>query len=212
MMLEWVVKGGWVMVPLTLLSILSVAVVLERSIALLSSQVLARSILTALEEGRSLEEIRLLLAEDLTVLGKFLNRIDQKRDETKEVLNELAHSYFKAAGNELDKHLEVLNVVASTSPLLGLLGTVLGMVKIFQAVSQSGLANPMVLSAGISEALITTITGLVIAVPALIFYTYFSKKVERYLLRLEESGKLFIALLKQHRLAGEFYRPKQYVD
>jgi biopolymer transport protein ExbB len=211
-MFDWIFKGGVVMIPLLLLSVLSVAVMIERWIALLDSQVLSRPILKALGEGHSLEEIRILLEADTTVLGRFLAKIDKKRGEPKEVLTEFAHSYFKSAWNELEHYLEVLNIVATAGPLLGLLGTVLGMVKIFQAVSQSGLGNPAILSAWISEALITTITGLTIAVPALMFYTYFSKKAEKYLLVLEEYGKIFINMIKPQEEQLFRFSKTSYVD
>jgi biopolymer transport protein ExbB len=194
-MIEWLIKGGWCMIPLLILSVLSLAVVLERLLALTPSQVVSRGLVRALEERRPQREIHLLLEKDETVLGRFLRKIYHRRQETKTVLTELAHSYFKSAWGELEKRLEVLNVVATISPLLGLLGTVSGLTHVFQSVTRHGLGSPAVLSAGISEALITTITGLVIAVPALVFYTTFSKRAEKYLLTLEECAKLYISIL-----------------
>ena len=207
MMWEWAVKGGWTMVPLLGLSIISVAVVLERLITLRPSRVLSKPIVSALEEGRTIGEIRLMLEENTSVLGRFLSKIDSKKSETRETLNDLSHAYFKGVWNELEKNLEFLNIVATTSPLLGLLGTVLGMVRIFRSISQAG-GNNAALSGGIAEALITTITGLAIAVPALVFYTYFSKQVERYLLNLEECGKLYLGLLKRAAHVEELIRRK----
>jgi biopolymer transport protein ExbB len=91
--------------------------------------------------------------------------------------------------------LIALEIVAATSPLLGLLGTVLGMVTVFNAINAEGLGNAQVLSGGISEALITTVTGLIVAIPALAFYSYFSKRVESLANELHEIGTLFIARL-----------------
>jgi len=207
-MFSWILKGGWTMVPLLGLSVISVAVILERFVALRQAQVLSKPVVQALEDGRVIGDIRLLLDENPTVLGRFLAKIDSKKAETRETLNELSHAYFKGVWSELERNLEFLNIVATTSPLLGLLGTVLGMVRIFQAISQSGMGNQAVLSGGIAEALITTITGLTIAVPALIFYTYFSKKVENYLLILEECGKLYLGLLKRATHIEELIRKK----
>jgi biopolymer transport protein ExbB len=194
--LDWVLKGGWVMLPLLLFSVLSLAVIIEKALGLASRQVISWRLVHALEEGKPLSDVILLLNKDDTVLGQFLRKISQKSHESKAMLEELTHSYFKKTWNDLEKRLETLNIVATTSPLLGLLGTVLGMVSIFQALSQSGSGNALVLSKGISEALITTITGLSIAVPAMIAYAYFSKKIEQYLLTFEECGKLFISQLK----------------
>ena len=183
------------MLPLAVFSILSLAIIVERTIALLSSHVLSKPLQQAIEENRDLDEIHLLMSEDKSLLGKFLAQIRSKQHESKEVLSELSQSYYKRIWQDLERNLEFLNIVATVSPLLGLLGTVLGMVRIFSALSQSGLGNPAILSGGISEALLTTISGLAIAVPALIFYTFFSKKIETYLVILEECGKLYLSRL-----------------
>jgi len=183
------------MLPLAVFSILSLAIIVERTIALLSSHVLSKPLQQAIEENRDLDEIHLLMSEDKSLLGKFLAQIRSKQHESKEVLRELSQSYYKRIWQDLERNLEFLNIVATVSPLLGLLGTVLGMVRIFSALSQSGLGNPAILSGGISEALLTTIGGLAIAVPALIFYTFFSKKIETYLVILEECGKLYLSRL-----------------
>jgi biopolymer transport protein ExbB len=193
---EWIIKGGWVMLPLLVFSVISIAVIIERSYYLLGKNVISQDIVDALEDGQSLRDIHRLIETENTILSRFLQRIDSKRVEAKEILEELSHSYFKKTWNDMEKRLEILNVVATTSPLLGLLGTVIGMVSIFQGLSEGALDNPMILSKGISEALITTITGLIVAVPALIAHTYFSKKIEQHLLVLEECGKLYIAYLK----------------
>ena len=194
---EALLRGGWVMLPLAVFSILSLAIIVERTIALLSSHVLSKPLQQAIEENRDLDEIHLLMSEDKSLLGKFLAQIRSKQHESKEVLRELSQSYYKRIWQDLERNLEFLNIVATVSPLLGLLGTVLGMVRIFSALSQSGLGNPAILSGGISEALLTTISGLAIAVPALIFYTFFSKKIETYLVILEECGKLYLSRLTQ---------------
>jgi len=193
---EWILKGGWVMVPLLIFSVIMLAVIIERAIKLHRAQVISEPIVQALEEGRSLQDVELLIQSNPTVLSRFLAQINQKNYVSKEILEELAHSYFKRIWQELEKRLEILNIIATTSPLLGLLGTVLGMVSIFHGLASGGAGNSLALSQGISEALITTITGLIIAVPALIAYTFFSKKAEKLLLVIEECGKLYIAELK----------------
>jgi len=197
---EALLRGGWVMLPLAVFSILSLAIIVERTIALLSSHVLSKPLQQAIEENRNLDEIHLLMSEDNSLVGKFLSQIRSKQHESKEVLSELSQSYYKRIWQDLERNLEFLNIVATVSPLLGLLGTVLGMVRIFSALSQSGLGNPAILSGGISEALLTTISGLAIAVPALIFYTFFSKKIETYLVILEECGKLYLNRLNSSQL------------
>lgn len=196
MSLSWIVRGGPAMVPLLAFSVLALAVFIERFIRLHSSQVISKPLVQALEERRALQDVNFLIQRDHSVLSRFLKRLLEKSTEPREVLDELAHSYFKKVWSELEHNLEILNVIATTSPLLGLLGTVLGMVSIFDALAHSGAGNALVLSKGIAEALITTITGLVVAMPALIAYAYFSKKIERYLLTFEECGKLYLAQIK----------------
>jgi biopolymer transport protein ExbB len=103
----------------------------------------------------------------------------------------------------LERGLLVLEVVAGVAPLLGLLGTVLGMVSVFDAITAEGLGNAQVLSSGISEALVTTVTGLIIGIPALALYSYYVKRTDSLAIELHELGTSFVL-----RLAESSGRPR----
>ena len=103
---------------------------------------------------------------------------------------------------ELERYLNTLGTIASITPLLGLLGTVIGMIKVFAAITAHGVGNPSVLAGGISEALITTATGLSVAIPSLIFYRYFRGKVDELVLKMEEESLKVVDVMHGERETG----------
>ncbi len=100
---------------------------------------------------------------------------------------------------QLERGLSVLEIVAGISPLVGLLGTVLGMVTVFNAVTAQGLGNPRVLSDGISEALITTVGGLCVAIPAFAAHTLLARRVEAYAIEMQDRATSFLVMLQKDR-------------
>ncbi len=105
--------------------------------------------------------------------------------------------------HELDRYLNTLGTIAAVTPLLGLLGTVIGMIKVFAAITAHGVGNPGVLAGGISEALITTAAGLSVAIPSLIFYRYFRGKVNALVLKMEEEALKMLDVMHGDREARE---------
>jgi biopolymer transport protein ExbB len=103
--------------------------------------------------------------------------------------------------HELERFLNSLGTIAAVTPLLGLLGTVIGMIKVFAAITIHGVGNPTVLAGGISEALITTAAGLSVAIPSLIFYRYFRGKVDGLVLKMEEEALKLIDVMHGEREA-----------
>ena len=101
--------------------------------------------------------------------------------------------------HELERFLNTLGTIASIAPLLGLLGTVVGMIKVFSAIMLHGVGDPAVLAGGISEALITTAAGLTVAIPSLIFHRYFERLVDEYVLNMEEEALKLIDVLHGDR-------------
>ncbi len=101
--------------------------------------------------------------------------------------------------HELERFLNTLGTIAAITPLLGLLGTVIGMIKVFTAITQHGVGNPSILAGGISEALITTAAGLFVAIPTLIFYRYFRGKVEMLVLKMEEEALKMVDVMHGDR-------------
>ena len=100
---------------------------------------------------------------------------------------------------DLERFLNTLGTIASITPLLGLLGTVIGMIKVFAAITSVGVGDPSVLAGGISEALITTATGMSVAIPSLIFYRYFSGRVDRLAILMEEQALKLVEVIQGER-------------
>lgn len=159
-----------------------------------------------LEKGTSLdvvmEQCRGLKRLEGEVFGMGVERYEHlstERRTMEEMRAEMNGTIERAALTYLERYLPVLNFVASTSVLLGLLGTVRGMIVAFRGIAEKGLGEPTIVAAGISEALITTVTGLTIAVPALAAYAYYNGRAEGKAIQFEPYGHLFVdALLKRH--------------
>ena len=117
----------------------------------------------------------------------------------REIMKESILEAGRQAAHELERFLNSLGTIASVTPLLGLLGTVLGMIKVFAAIMSHGVGDPGVLAGGISEALITTAAGLSVAIPSLIFHRYFEGLVEAYILDMEDESLKLIEIMHGER-------------
>ncbi len=196
-------KGGVIMVPLLIGSILALAIVIERAIGLRSRKILVPEIITSIKKIRSDEDIR--VAERICEAneGPFANIVlttlqnqDLPTDELKDIILDQGRQEVRV----LERGLVTLETIAAASPLLGLMGTVIGMIKTFNVISQQGVGQASVLSGGISEALITTVTGLAIGIPALVAFNYFTNKAENLIMDIEKHSATL--LQKFRRLAG----------
>ncbi|MCU0639464.1 MAG: MotA/TolQ/ExbB proton channel family protein [Candidatus Krumholzibacteria bacterium] len=182
-------KGGIVMIPLLLGSVLALAIVIERAFQLRTKKVLTGEIVKAIEKIESVEDIR--VAERICeanpgpfagiILVALRNR-DLGADELKEAILDQGRQEIRS----LERGLVALETIAVASPLLGLLGTVTGMIKVFNVISKQGIGQASYLSGGISEALITTVTGLVIGIPALVAYNLLTSRAESLVLDMEK--------------------------
>ena len=129
------------------------------------------------------------------MLANGIKNFGKKREEIKEIIEEVG----KREAAYLDRHVESLSTIASVSTLLGLLGTISGMIKIFSVISTQGAVNPSVLAGGISEALYTTSAGLSVAIPTIIFYRYLSGKSSSLILEMEEYCLRMVELIKEQQ-------------
>jgi len=178
----------------------------EAEIARVTSDIIAQ-----VESGASLDELmqncRGLKRLEGEVFGIGVERYEHlstERRTMEEMRAEMNGTVERAALGYLERYLPVLSFVASTSVLLGLLGTVRGMIVAFRGIAEKGLGEPTIVAAGISEALITTVTGLTIAVPALAVYGYYSARAETKAIQFEPYGHLFVdALLRRQGAAAE---------
>ena len=185
-------QGGPTMVPLLLCSVVALAVALERFWVLRRSRVLPDDLTEGVRrfpQEETPEELLDACHRHPGALAAVIRTvlIDPPRD--RDVAMERVQAAGRRAVRHLDRGLLVLEIIAAISPLLGLFGTVLGMFNTFQVIAEQGLGDPGALSGGISEALITTITGLGVAIPTVVAHGYLAKKVDDLVLDVEEHGE-----------------------
>nr|ADB12521.1 hypothetical protein [uncultured bacterium 9F08] len=205
-MFELVTAGGWLMVPIILCSIVAVAIIGERFWALKQEKVVPANLVAQvwqLHQRRELDNQRLTLLRDGSPLGRILAAGLVNMQHEREVMKEAIEETGRQVVIELERFLNTLGTIASITPLLGLLGTVIGMIKVFAAITSQGVGNPAVLAGGISEALITTAAGLSVAIPSLMFYRYFRGKVEMLVIKMEEQALKLVEVIHGEREADE---------
>ncbi len=190
-MFEIVRAGGWLMLPLVLCSIVAGAIIVERLWTLRRKRVLPTDLAAKVwywVEKEQLDERHIHALRDSSPLGQILAAGLSSRHGDREVMKESIEDTGRHVVHELERFLNPLGTIAAISPLLGLLGTVIGMVKVFSAIQAHGVGNPTVLAGGISEALITTAAGLSVAIPALIGYRYLRGRVDSLVVQMEQEA------------------------
>ena len=188
-MTEIFIKGGWMMYPLLLSSIIALTVTIERFWYLRRKKILIPRIVGVLEQIKSpgdLERVRSVCQQYDEPFSRIILTTMDNRDLPPDELRALIEDEGRHEVRSLERGLVALETVATVAPLMGLLGTVLGMIKVFDVIQTLGVGQAKALSGGISEALITTATGLFIGIPALIAYTYFSSRSEALILDMEK--------------------------
>jgi biopolymer transport protein ExbB len=186
-------KGGIVMYPILLCSVVSVAILFERLFALRKSRIISnRDLLMHLAEKGSWDEMK----ETVKKSDDFFSRtvcltLNDPASVTE--TQKITEMYAKKMTEEIYSHTSIPGVMATLSPLLGLLGTVLGMIKIFNKFTEAG-GNPMILAGGIWEALITTAAGLTVAIPSLIIYRFLTYTADKSVAELEFLLEKFVVL------------------
>ncbi len=201
-MFELFTAGGWLMFPIVLCSVAALAIIGERFWALQRERVIPRQLVAQiwqLHKSKQLDVERLRAVRDSSPLGRVLAaglvNMHHERDVMKEAIEETGRQVVL----ELERYLNTLGTIASITPLLGLLGTVIGMIKVFTAITASGVGNPGVLAGGISEALITTASGLAVAIPSLMFYRYFRGRVDTLVVKMEEEALKLVEIIHGER-------------
>ena len=210
-MLEFFQNGGPFMYPLGIWSIMALAFFIERvwTYARMRSEdelaEITNDMTSRIDSGSSFEQLKEVCVEvgklEGDVYSEGIERFEHLSREQRsieEMRAEMNGTVERAAVGYLERYLSVIQFVANSVVLLGLLGTVNGMIRAFEGIAEKGLGEPTIVAAGISEALITTVTGLVIAVPALAVYTYFSQRAESKGIQFEPYGHGFVdALLRR---------------
>jgi len=197
-MFEIVEAGGPVMVPIILCSIVAVAIIIERLWTLRQQRVVPAELTDKVWqwiENRTLSDKQIRALELHSPLGRILAAGISNRHRDRAVMIESIEDAGRHVTHDLERYLGMLGPIAAVSPLLGLLGTVVGMIRTFKAITIAGVGDPTAMAGGIAEALITTAAGLIIAVPALMAYRYLRGRVDSLVIRMEkESLKLVQAI------------------
>lgn len=192
---EKLAKGGYMMVPLLLLGVAALGVALWKWLQLsrvrLSREQDLQTVLRHLENqetSQALEHARSLPG----VAGDLLATAVEHADQKKESLEEVLYGKMLGARTQLERGIPFLALSATTGPLMGLLGTVMGMIATFKMISSFGSGDPKLLAAGISEALICTATGMAVAIPALLFHAFLSRKAKGIIGSMEKTAVAFV--------------------
>ena len=186
-------KGGIVMYPILFCSIVSVAILFERLFALRKSRIISnRDLLMHLAEKGSWDELKETTQKNDDFFSRTINLTLNDPASLAET-QKITEMYAKKMTEEIYSRTSIPGVMATLSPLLGLLGTVLGMIKIFNKFTEAG-GNPMILAGGIWEALITTAAGLTVAIPSLIIYRFLTYTADKSVAELEFLLEKFVVL------------------
>lgn len=203
-MLEIIISGGWLMVPIIICSIATIAITVERFWALNPSKIAPRNLLgqvwnwiqTNQMDAEKLKELR--RSSPLgRILAAGLSNSRHGREVMKDSIQETANQVI----HEMERFVPALGTISTVAPLLGLLGTVFGMIEIFNDVMLTGSGNPNELAGGIGVALITTAGGLCVAIPAMVSHRFFLRRLDGLVVNMEqESIKLVDALHGERRV------------
>jgi biopolymer transport protein ExbB len=193
-------KGGVLIYPLFMLLIWGLTIIIIKTIKLRREKIINPAVIQGIEEMLLEDKIpeatayckQNSLPMTRIILAGILN-YERSEAELKEILEDASRQELPG----IRRHLTALGTIASASPLLGLLGTVIGMISVFATLSTEANVNPGMLAGGISEALITTACGLVIAMPTLIFHNFFRTRVQSLIIEMEKISLRMVAILKR---------------
>ena len=201
-MLEIVQSGGWLMVPILLCSIVAAAICVERLWTLQRSRIVPKNLVAQIWSAVKTEDLDSQKLRELRtssplgqVLAAGVANAKRGRDIMKEAMEEAASQ----VSHDMERYLTSLGIIASISPLLGLLGTVVGMIKVFTALMLEGAGNANVLAGGISQALITTAAGLSVAIPALMFHRFFLRRIDELVVTMEQEASKLVEIFQGDR-------------
>ena len=198
-MIDYLTAGGWFMLPLLICSVLLISIVIERMWFLQKRLVSPDGLLRTFINHSKDQSITIQQQDsyvESSSLGELLVTAYRFKDKPRNIVEDKVVEASSNVRMKLERNLNMLGIIASISPLLGLLGTVVGMITVFANINLvDGSSNSDLLASGISEALITTAFGLLVAVPGLIFYKYFSARVNLHMLNMQNELSKFVDFL-----------------
>ncbi len=201
-MFELIQSGGFMMIPLVLSSVIALAIVIERFWSLRLNKIAPPD---DIERARKLAGISKLTDAHIdelrnsSLIGRVLATGLESRDLPRHIMKENVEEAGRHAVHELERYLPALGTIATAGPLMGLLGTVMGMIAAFGAITKVGVGNPAELASGIAEALVSTAVGLFVAIPALMFHRYFRARVDSFVIRMEQEAMRLVEIANSQR-------------
>lgn len=201
-MFEIVKAGGWVMVPIILCSVVALVIILERAWTLQYRKICPPGLVVQIYQGvqqRVFDSRRLKQLREGSPLGRVLAAGLVNMKHSRAAMKDAIEEAGRHIALELDRYLNTLGTIAAIAPLLGLLGTVTGIIRAFNALEGQGIGNPTALAGGIAEALITTAAGLIVAIPAMVGYRYFRGRVEELVVAMEQEALKLVEVLHGER-------------
>lgn len=203
-MIEIIVAGGWLMVPIIICSVAVIAISVERYWTLNPARIAPRTLLAQVWswiKNNQIDATKLRELKQSSPLGKILAAGLSNSKHGREVMKDSIQEAANQVIHDLERYVGTLGTIAAVAPLLGLLGTVLGMIEVFAAIMMEGSGNTAVLAGGISKALITTAAGLCVAIPAMICHRFFQRRIDAIVVTMEEEAiKLVDALHSDRRV------------
>ncbi|KAA3609787.1 MAG: MotA/TolQ/ExbB proton channel family protein [Calditrichaeota bacterium] len=194
-MLELFERGGIMMYPLLLASVIALIFIIERAIALRKRKIIIPEIISVVDNFKTEKDIEFAKNVCTKYNGPLPNLINialENNESPKAEIRELLEDQGRQDIRSLENGLGLLETIAAIAPLMGLLGTVLGMIRVFAVIKEQGVGQTAALSGGISEALLTTVAGLFIGIPVLMAYNYFTSKSESLILDIEKHANTLV--------------------
>ncbi len=190
-MLELVIAGGWVMVPILLLAVAALGITLERLWTLRRREVLPPGLGDEVRQwarGRQLDPKHVDVLRGNSPLGALLAAALDVRHRGRDLVKERIEDTGRHVVHDLERFLPTLGTIAAVAPLLGLLGTVFGMIEMFLGILEAGVGDANRLAGGIGQALVSTAAGLVVAIPALVMHRFFRARVAAFVVDMEKEA------------------------
>jgi biopolymer transport protein ExbB len=199
---EIIKAGGWLMWPLILCSVISIAIITERFWALRRGRILPKYVVAQIWTWYKRNELTresINTLRESSPLGRVLAAGLANRHHSRAVMKESIEDAGRLEVHEMERFLNTLGTIAAVAPLLGLLGSVVGLMEVFSSMTTHGVGNPQALGAGISKIMIATASGLVVAIPSLIFYRYFQGLVDEIAMLMEQEAIKMVEVLQGER-------------
>ncbi len=197
-MFEFLKAGGFLILPILICSIIALAIVIERFLTLRARNIVPANVVSKAHRlaasGSKPSKQELNTIRNSSLIGKVLAAGLENSHAPRHIMKENLEETGRHVAHEMDKYMTALGTIAAVTPLLGLLGTVIGMIEVFSVITKLGVGSPTDLAGGISTALITTAAGISVAVPSLIFHRYFKGKINDYVVRMEQEALKLVEL------------------